>query len=57
VRGAQVILNAVEAGDPPHLLLLGSDAIQVVGAALDADRATMKAWEATSLTTDFPTEA
>ena len=54
-RAAQVIIKAVEASDAPHLLLLGSDAIQVVGAALDADRATLKAWEATSLTTDFPT--
>ncbi len=38
---AQVIIKAVEASDPPHLLLLGSDAIQVVGAALDADRAAL----------------
>jgi NADP-dependent 3-hydroxy acid dehydrogenase YdfG len=53
-RGAQVIIKAVEAADPPRLLLLGSDAIQVVGAALDADRATLEAWRATSLTTDFP---
>jgi short-subunit dehydrogenase len=54
-RGAQVIIKAVEASDAPHLLLLGSDAIQVVGAALDADRAMLEAWKATSLTTDFPT--
>jgi NAD(P)-dependent dehydrogenase (short-subunit alcohol dehydrogenase family) len=54
-RGAQVIIKAVEASDPPHLLLLGSDAIQVVSAVLDADRAALKAWETTSLTTDFPT--
>jgi NADP-dependent 3-hydroxy acid dehydrogenase YdfG len=53
-RGAQVIIKAVEAADPPRLLLLGSDAIQVVGAALDADRATLEAWKATSLSTDFP---
>jgi hypothetical protein len=31
------------------------DAIQVVGAALDADRGALKAWEMTSSTTDFPT--
>lgn len=54
-RGAQVIIKAVEGSETPHLLLLGSDAIQVVGAALDADRATLEAWKATSLTTDFPT--
>jgi hypothetical protein len=35
--------------------LLGSDAIQVVGAALDADRGALKAWETTSLTTGFST--
>jgi NAD(P)-dependent dehydrogenase (short-subunit alcohol dehydrogenase family) len=54
-RGAQVIIKAVETSDPPHLLLLGSDAIQVAGDALNADRATLEAWKATSLTTDFPT--
>lgn len=54
-RGAKVIIKAVEAADAPHLLLLGSDAIQVVGAALDADRAVLEAWKTTSLTTDFPT--
>ena len=54
-RAAQVIIKAVEASDAPHLLLLGSDAIQVVSAVLDADRAALKAWETTSLTTDFPT--
>jgi len=53
-RGAQVIIKAVESADPPLLLLLGSDAIQVVGAALDVDRAALEAWKATSLTTDFP---
>ncbi len=54
-RGAQVIIGAVEASDSPHLLLLGSDAIQVVGAALDADHAMLEAWKATSLSTDFST--
>lgn len=53
-RAARVIIKAVEAPDPPHLLLLGSDAIEVVGASLDADRAALEAWKATSLTTDFP---
>ena len=54
-RGAQVIIKAVGASDSPHLLLLGSDAVRVVGAALDADRGALKAWETTSSTTDFPT--
>ena len=54
-RGAQVIIKAVEASDSPHLLLLGGDAIQVVGAALDADRGALKARETTSSTADFST--
>jgi hypothetical protein len=37
------------------LLLLGSDAVQVVGGALDADRAELEAWKKDSITTDFPT--
>jgi NAD(P)-dependent dehydrogenase (short-subunit alcohol dehydrogenase family) len=53
-RAAQVIIKAVEAPDPPHLLLLGSDALEVVGASLDTDRAALEAWKTTSLTTDFP---
>jgi hypothetical protein len=54
-RGAQVIIKAVEATDSPFRLLLGSDAIEVVRAVLNADRAELEDWEATSLTTDFPT--
>ena len=42
-------------GNPPHVLLLGSDAIQVVGASLDANRGALKAWETTSSIADFPT--
>lgn len=52
-RGAQLIIKAVEASDPPSLLLLGSDAVQVVRGALDADRAQVEAWEKDSITTDF----
>ncbi|MBR7896921.1 oxidoreductase [Burkholderia multivorans] len=52
-RGALAIIKAVEAPDSPHLLLLGSDAVQVVNAALDADRSEVQAWAATSLSTDF----
>jgi NAD(P)-dependent dehydrogenase (short-subunit alcohol dehydrogenase family) len=53
-RAAEVIIKAVGDVAPPHLVLLGSDAVQVVAAALDQDRATLEAWKATSLTTDFP---
>lgn len=54
-RGARAIIKAVESSEPPHLLLMGSDAIEVVSAVLDADRAALETWKATSLTTDFPT--
>lgn len=52
-RAAQVIIKAVDTPEPPRLLLLGSDAIQVVGSVLDRDRAALQAWKTTSLTTDF----
>lgn len=52
-RAAEVIIKAVEDASPPHLLLLGSDAVRVVAAALDHDRAALEAWKAASLTTDF----
>ncbi|SHO45339.1 oxidoreductase [Anaerocolumna xylanovorans] len=53
-KGAQLIIKAVEASAPPSLLLLGSDAVQVVSGALDADRAQVEAWKNESITTDFP---
>ncbi len=54
-RAAQLIIKAVDASNPPSLLLLGSDAIRVVKGALDADRAQVEAWEKDSIATDFPT--
>lgn len=52
-RGAQLVIKAVEAPNPPSLLLLGSDAVQVVNGALDADRAQVEAWKEDSRTTDY----
>lgn len=52
-RGAQLIIKAVEAPNPPSLLLLGSDAVRVVSGALDADRVQVEAWKRDSITTDF----
>jgi NAD(P)-dependent dehydrogenase (short-subunit alcohol dehydrogenase family) len=52
-KGAQLIIKAVEAQNPPSLLLSGSDAVQVVSDALDADRAELEAWKKDSITTDF----
>lgn len=56
-RGAQLMIKAVEASNPPSLLVLGSDAVQVVGASLDADRAELDAWKQESIHTDFPNES
>jgi NAD(P)-dependent dehydrogenase (short-subunit alcohol dehydrogenase family) len=53
-RGAEVIIKAVEASDSPFRLLLGSDAVEVVRAELDAQRAELEKWKAISVTTDLP---
>jgi NAD(P)-dependent dehydrogenase (short-subunit alcohol dehydrogenase family) len=52
-KAARAIIEAVEAPEPPALLLLGSDALGAFRAVLDAQRAELDAWEATSLSTDF----
>ena len=53
-RAAAVILHAVETGDAPHRLILGSDAYAGVTGKLDAMRADCARWEAVSKSTDFP---
>lgn len=53
-KGARLIIKAVESPNPPALLVLGSDAVQVVSDALDADRAQVEAWKKESVTTDYP---
>lgn len=53
-RGAQAIIMGAESDNPPFRLLLGSDAIQYVRAELAAQVQELEAWEALSLTTDFP---
>jgi NAD(P)-dependent dehydrogenase (short-subunit alcohol dehydrogenase family) len=57
VRAAQAILTAVEADQPPALLMLGTDALGAIRAVIDAQLAELAAWEKTSLSTDFPTPA
>ncbi len=52
-RAAAVILRAVETGDAPHRLILGSDAYAGVTGKLDAMRAEYARWEAVSKSTDF----
>lgn len=54
-RAAQAIIGAVEASPSPFRLLLGSDAIRIVGAEMDAQRAEFEAWRGISVTTDFAT--
>ncbi len=54
VRAARAILEAVEADEPPTLLMLGTDALTAIRAVIDAQLAELTAWEKTSLSTDFP---
>lgn len=54
-RAAQAILSAVEAPDPPFLLLLGADALQGFNAVLEAQRKELESWESLTLSTGFPT--
>ena len=53
-RAARAILTAVEADEPPALLMLGTDALTAVRAVIDAQLAELNSWEKTSLSTDFP---
>jgi NAD(P)-dependent dehydrogenase (short-subunit alcohol dehydrogenase family) len=52
-KAAQAIITAVEAPDPPLLLLLGQDAVDAFRGVLDAQRAELDAWEQTSVSTGF----
>lgn len=53
-RAADAMIKAVIDAAPPHLLMLGSDAVKAIGAAFDRDQAAIAAWEAVSTSTDFP---
>lgn len=53
-RAARTIIEVVESPSLPARLLLGSDAIQVVGAELEAQRKELIDWKTVSVTTDFP---
>jgi NAD(P)-dependent dehydrogenase (short-subunit alcohol dehydrogenase family) len=54
-RAAQAIITAVEAPDPPFLLLLGADALQGFNAVLDAQRQELESWKSLTLSTGFAT--
>jgi NAD(P)-dependent dehydrogenase (short-subunit alcohol dehydrogenase family) len=51
--GARLLVDAVESGEAPYLLLLGSDAVDIVTGALDDLRADVDEWADRSRATDF----
>jgi NAD(P)-dependent dehydrogenase (short-subunit alcohol dehydrogenase family) len=53
-RAAQAMIEITEASEPPRNLLLGAAALDGAGKRLDALRADMDKWRATSLGADFP---
>ncbi len=53
-RAAEAIIAAVEAQDPPFLLLLGKDAFEAFRAVQDAQARELQAWRDVSLGTGFP---
>jgi NAD(P)-dependent dehydrogenase (short-subunit alcohol dehydrogenase family) len=54
-RAAQAIITAVQAGEPPALLMLGPEALKAIRGVIDAQLAELKGWENTSLSTDLST--
>jgi len=52
-KAARAIITAVEAADPPELLLLGTDALSAYATVLDARRAEMERWRDLSASTDY----
>jgi NAD(P)-dependent dehydrogenase (short-subunit alcohol dehydrogenase family) len=50
-KAAAAILRALDEDQPPLRLALGDDAVQAIGAALDARRAELDAWAAVSRST------
>jgi NAD(P)-dependent dehydrogenase (short-subunit alcohol dehydrogenase family) len=54
VRGAEAIIQAVEAEEPPLHLLLGRPAYDMTGAKLKEFQAEMEKWREVTLGADFP---
>ena len=54
VRGAEAIIAAVEAADPPLRLVLGKPALDIARGKIAALKQDFDAWEATTLGADFP---
>ncbi|MDR3373776.1 MAG: oxidoreductase [Ancalomicrobiaceae bacterium] len=53
-RAARTLIDLVAAPALPVRLLLGSDAVRIVGAEIDGHRREIDAWKAVSAATDFP---
>jgi short-subunit dehydrogenase len=56
VRAAHAIVKAIESRNPPHHLLLGSDAYEAATAKLEVLRKDFSAGEAVARGADFPEE-
>ncbi|MCQ8240025.1 oxidoreductase [Rhizosaccharibacter radicis] len=54
VRGAEAIIAAVEAAEPPLRLLLGAPAFELAQKKLESMRANFDAWKDTTLGADYP---
>jgi NAD(P)-dependent dehydrogenase (short-subunit alcohol dehydrogenase family) len=53
-KAAAAVLQVLESTDPPRHLVLGSDALGLIGAARQAVDQEIERWESLSRTTDFP---
>lgn len=52
-QAARLLIDVVQGGDLPFRLLLGSDAVRIVGQEMDEQRQEFEAWKARSASTDF----
>jgi NAD(P)-dependent dehydrogenase (short-subunit alcohol dehydrogenase family) len=55
-RAARVLIEVVEGENLPARLLLGSDAVKIVGAEIDTQRQEIETWKEISISTDFSTK-
>lgn len=53
-RAARVLIKVVEGETAPFRILLGSDAVRIVNAELEAQRQEIEDWKELSVSTDFP---
>jgi len=53
-RAARVLIKVVEGETAPFRILLGSDAVRIVNAELEAQRQEIEDWKELSISTDFP---